>query len=382
MKIKQKVAIIYRYVPQYRYGFYECLRNRLLDEGVELVLIYGQPGANDRLKGDAVEIPWGIKLENRILRTGRTELYWQPAMKYIRDADLVIVEQANKLLLNYYLILMNILGRKKIAFWGHGKNFQSTSRNKTSELIKKWISSKVFWWFAYTEKCAQIVRENGFPPDQITVVQNAIDTRNLIASRKKITTEQINELKEGLHIKGSNVGLYVGAMYNERKLDFLLESCKLIRSYVHDFEMIFIGKGKDQQAVERMAQENQWSHYVGPKFDDEKIPYFALANVFLMPGSVGLAILDCFALEVPLITTEDPDHGPEMEYLKNGVNGIMLQDVYKPDQYAQAVSQLLTDKVFHKSLIEGCKKSAEKYTLEQMVENFTQGILGALSGAL
>jgi len=380
MKIKHKVAIIYRYIPQYRYGFYENLRNRLLDEGVELVLIYGQPGANDRLKGDAVEIPWGIKLKNRILHTVRTELYWQPAMKYIRDADLVIVEQANKLLLNYYLILMNIIGRKKIAFWGHGKNFQSTSRNKTSELIKKWISSKVSWWFAYTEKCAQIVRENGFPADQITVVQNAIDTKNLIAARKKITTEQINELKKALHIRGSNVGLYVGAMYNERKLDFLLESCNLIRSYIQDFEMIFIGKGKDQKSVENMAQENQWVHYVGPKFDDEKIPYFALANVFLMPGSVGLAILDCFALGVPLITTEDPDHGPEMEYLKNGVNGIMVQDAYKPDQYAQAVSQILKDKGLYKSLIDGCKKSAGKYTLEQMVENFTQGVLKAIHG--
>ena len=378
MKIKQKVAIIYRYIPQYRYGFYERLRNRLFDEGVELILIYGQPGANDRLKGDAVEIPWGIKLRNRILRIGRTELYWQPAMKYIWDADLVIVEQANKLLLNYYLILMNVLGCKKIAFWGHGKNFKSTSRNKTSELIKKWISSKVFWWFAYTEKCAQIVRENGFPPDQITVVQNAIDTKNLIDSRKKMSTEQINELKEALHIKGSKVGLYVGAMYNERKLDFLLESCNLIRSYVRDFEMIFIGKGKDQQSVEIMAQENQWVHYIGPKFDDEKIPYFALADVFLMPGSVGLAILDCFALEVPLITIEDPDHGPEMEYLKNGVNGIIVKDVYKPDQYAQAVSQILGDEEIHKSLIEGCKKSAEKYTLEQMVENFTQGVLKAI----
>jgi len=380
MKIKHKVAIIYRYIPQYRYSFYENLRNRLLDEGVELVLIYGQPGANDRLKGDAVEIPWGIKLKNRILHTVRTELYWQPAMKYIRDADLVIVEQANKLLLNYYLILMNIIGRKKIAFWGHGKNFQSTSRNKTSELIKKWISSKVSWWFAYTEKCAQIVRENGFPADQITVVQNAIDTKNLIAARKKITTEQINELKKALHIRGSNVGLYVGAMYNERKLDFLLESCNLIRSYIQDFEMIFIGKGKDQKSVENMAQENQWVHYVGPKFDDEKIPYFALANVFLMPGSVGLAILDCFALGVPLITTEDPDHGPEMEYLKNGVNGIMVQDAYKPDQYAQAVSQILKDKGLYKSLIDGCKKSAGKYTLEQMVENFTQGVLKAIHG--
>ena len=98
----------------------------------------------------------------------------------------------------------------------------------------------------------------------------------------------------------------------------------------------------------------------------------------LMPGIVGLGILDSFALETPLITIDIPGHGPEICYLKNNENGVLLDSATNQQKYAEVVVELLTNEDQRLSLVHGCKKSRNSYTIEEMVENFTKGVLSAL----
>jgi hypothetical protein len=97
-----------------------------------------------------------------------------------------------------------------------------------------------------------------------------------------------------------------------------------------------------------------------------------------MPGLVGLAIVDSFAAEAPIITTSVPYHSPEIEYLEDGVNGILVRDEYSPDQFAQAVLEVLTDESLGTRLRSGCRIAAERYTNEEMVHRFANGIERAL----
>ncbi len=55
-------------------------------------------------------------------------------------------------------------------------------------------------------------------------------------------------------------------------------------------------------------------------------PAFSSSEASLVPGAVELAIIDCFALEVPLMMTKFPYHGPEVGYLKNRENGLMTEE--------------------------------------------------------
>ena len=68
-----------------------------------------------------------------------------------------------------------------------------------------------------------------------------------------------------------------------------------------------------------------------------------LAKVQLLPGAVGLGILDGFALELPLVTTRAPFQGQEIAYLRDGVDGIMVDDWKDPSAYASAIVDLLGD---------------------------------------
>jgi len=375
----KKVAIIYRYVPHYRKEFYNGLRQKLLKNGVELILIYGQANHHEELKHDAIDLEWGTKVPSVIWSIGKFDIYWQPVLKHLKNADLVIVEQASKLLVNYVLLIQNILHIRRLAFWGHGKNLQSSSSNPFGEWIKRRVSTHVHWWFAYNEMSYEIVKDMGFPESRITNVQNSIDTRPLIQAYEKITPGDIDRFRQESGIHGSNAALYVGGMYPEKRLPFLLNAIQLIRQEIPDFEMIFIGGGVNAYLVQQAADNHSWIHYLGAKFSGEIVPFFLISKLLLMPGLVGLVILDAFALGTPLITTTSPDHGPEISYLKNNINGMIIRNDVDPLPYASAIIDLFRDQEKIDLLIEGCRAASKYYTVEAMIDNFAEGIMKAIN---
>src|SRR5439155_20640401 len=106
---------------------------------------------------------------------------------------------------------------------------------------------------------------------------------------------------------------------------------------------------------------HSWIKYIGPKFDQEKVPYFMLSKLFLMPGVVGLAVLDAFALAVPLVTTAVPGHGPEIDYLDDGTNGILVHQVQSLVAYARTVADLLRYEYQRRLIIEGRRTASTSY---------------------
>ena len=89
--------------------------------------------------------------------------------------------------MNYLLIAGQLLGLRRFAFWGHGRNFQAANPDSLSEKIKRWVVRIPHWWFVYTEGAAKYVQALGYPRDRVTVVYNAIDTKGLIEHRREMT---------------------------------------------------------------------------------------------------------------------------------------------------------------------------------------------------
>jgi len=370
-----RVVILYRMLPQYRRDFYNALRAALAGSGIQLELIYGRLKNEDAKKGDQIELEWAKLCHVRSIRIGKRELLWQPCLRDAVRSDLVVVEQANRLLLNYVLMVLRKLGLVRLAFWGHGINRQLPAASVENR-IKSLTIKQCDWWFAYTRGVKEVIEARGYPAERITVVQNAIDTKALQASAAAIDEAELENVRMGLNVHTSNVALFCGGMYAEKCLDFLVDACRQIRNSIPDFEMIFIGDGPEGYKVRAAASVNPWIHAVGPIFDRARIPYFKIAKMTLMPGLVGLAILDAFALECPLITTVYPYHSPEIDYLKNGINGIMTP--HSVDAFAAACVRLFRGPQELDGLRRGCAASAREISLEVMVENFQQGIRNAL----
>jgi glycosyltransferase involved in cell wall biosynthesis len=264
-----------------------------------------------------------------------------------------------------------------LAFWSHVRNRQSDI-NSIRNRFKYLYIKRCDWWFAYTEGEKQFLVERNFSADKITIVQNAIDTVKLHNYYVNINQIETDKLKESLRISGSHTAIYCGAMYPEKRLDFILEVCYLVKKEIQDFNMIFIGSGIEAYKIEEASKKYNWIHYLGSKFGEERVIYFKISMLQIMPGAIGLGILDSFAMETPIVTTDNPNHGPEVEYLQNGINGIIVKD--NLSDYSRAITDIFKNEKYN-DLIKGCRDSAEKYTIVNMVDNFRNGIKSFLNSS-
>lgn len=364
----KKVVIVQRVLPNYRVPFFQGLRDRLTENGVDLSLVYGQGNEHDRIKKDSAELAWGTRIRNRYLIGGYV---WQPCLEHCRGADLVVVENANRLIVNYWLQLKQIFGAQKIAFWGHGKNFQGGGW--LSRIVKDRLMRFSHWWFTYTVQGKELVQLSRFPGERVTVVQNALDTTSLKRWKRDITPEEMQRKRDELQLGNGPVLLYCGGMYPEKLLPQLISESKSLNREIPSLQLILIGSGVHAYLAEEASKKYQWVHYVGPLFGRDKILHYSMADYVWCPGLVGLGVLDSIALGVPMITTEYPGHSPEIAYLRNGENGIMLKG--GQEEWLPQLKQVLGDSKLRQTLVKGCENDATKFTIEKMVHNFAKGIL-------
>lgn len=370
---RRHVIVVQRRLTHYRVPFFELLRHRLADEGLALRLLVGEGTDNERSKRDAGELDWAIRLPTHYLADG--SICWQPFGSHLAGAAIVVVAQENRLLYNHWLML----GSRpfKLAYWGHGQNMQTDQPNGWKERFKRWSTNHVDWWFAYTGMSADFVERDGFPRERITILNNSIDTHLLRAQAGSVTADDVAALRAGLGMESGPIGVFIGSLFAEKRLEFLFDAADRIRHSVPDFGLMLVGDGPMREQVELMCAQRPWARYVGAKGGREKALYLKTGTVMLNPGLVGLGILDSFALELPIFTTDCGLHSPEISYLENGMNGMMTAD--DPLAYAEGVVSALQSPALLESLRAGCRASADKYTVENMAERFASGVVQAIA---
>jgi glycosyltransferase involved in cell wall biosynthesis len=376
----KKIIVVQRVVPHYRVAFFDLLSRELRKINCKLIVLYGKELSGTVPKTAKIEdFHWAVKIKNRYFKILGIEVVWQPVLNFVKGADLIIIEQASRLLVNYLLIALCVLNVKRVAYWGHGRNFQKNDDYIFFEKWKSLLSSKVDWWFPYTKKGEDIVAGLGFPKSKINVVWNSIDTLSLVKKRREVSEGVLNSIKARLGIASENIAIFCGGLYAEKKLGFLLEACGIVRRQVPDFSLIIIGDGPDLNIVQRHMERNDWIYYVGEVTGENRIPYFELCKLTVMPGLVGLVIIDSFIFDAPLVTVSHNLHSPEIEYLENGVNGFITPPSI--EEYSSKIVELLNNPQKRIGLLKGCQESANKYSIEDMVKNFLLGIRSILGSS-
>lgn len=365
---RPRVVVIQRRMTHYRVPLFDLMRKEFDQAGIDLTVVYGDPTRQERKKLDSGTLSWGLHVPCTYWLNG--QVCWQNSFASVRGADLVVVTQENKLILNHLLLLKP--RRFKLAFWGHGANLQSDNPDGLKEVFKRWTSTQVDWWFAYTDMSADLVTDAGFPDGRVTVLKNAIDTSELRRQRKSVTPEETHVLRQSLGFGEGPVAVYLGSLHKEKRLDFLFAAAEFIHLAMPDFQLLIVGDGPEGEFVREWCATHRWARWGGARFGRDKVAYLSVAQVMLNPGALGLSILDSFACGVPMLTTDCGLHSPEISYLQNGYNGVITAN--ELTSYAQAGVGLLRDAVALDDLRAGCLASAEQYTLEHMAARFLEGV--------
>jgi glycosyltransferase involved in cell wall biosynthesis len=359
-------------LTHYRVAFFESLRTQLASANVDLMLAYGDATAEEERKADGGDIDWAHRLRTRYFLNGR--ICAQRFEHLSAGCDLTVVTHENKLLFN---LKEQYFGQgRKLALWGHGGNLQGNP-SSLRERFKRRVARQADWWFGYTDMSLPLIERSGFPRSRVTILNNSVDTAAMRAQLRSITPSDQRALIADVGLCGGPVGVFVGSLYEEKRIPFLLDAAVLIRERVPDFELLIVGGGKQADLVESFCRNRTWAHYLGVRKGREKVLALSLGHVLLNPGLVGLGILDSFVCRIPMITTDCGLHSPEIAYLAHGVNGVMTPDSM-PD-FVDATCVLLRDEAGRRKMQEGCARSSEEYTVDNMAKNFSAGVQSCLS---
>lgn len=186
----------------------------------------------------------------------------------------------------------------------------------------------------------------------------------------------IEHRKSELQLGSSPVAVFCSRLSKNKALPFVIDACRSARERIGDFSLLVIGDGHYGPWLREQAEKESWIHPLGALYGSEKAKMLALCDVFLLPSLVGLSIIDSFAAGLPLLSARFNNHGPEIAYLKDGVNGLMTDATV--DAYSDAIVRVLSDQKFRKRLSRAARQSAETNSIEAMIENVARGIEQAL----
>ncbi len=254
---------------------------------------------------------------------------------------------------------MRARGRKVIG-WGLGAPplagpFRGVRR------ISRWRFLRQFdALIAYSQRAAREYQGLGFPASRIYVATNSVASRPAQAPRRPRPRS------------GRPCVLFVGRLQARKHVDRLLRACHEIKEPKP--ALVIVGDGPERPALKALAQQvYPAAQFVGAKHGDELTPYFAAADIFVLPGTGGLAVQEAMAHGLPVIVARGD--GTQDDLVRDA-NGWQIP----PDDFPALVSALrgaLADPWrLRKMGAESYRIVAEEINIEKMVQVFVQALEG------
>jgi glycosyltransferase involved in cell wall biosynthesis len=387
-----RVAILHQgFIPQYRVRFYELLNQA---SGTQYVVFHGAPASNSgwiAAKGP-FDFPnrW---TENRELHLGGWLALYQPVIREILggDYDVVVLGHEVKFLSNILLALLCKARGIPVLYWGLGYHikgdFSFTSESKgwvdwLATRVKNGLTRLADGYLAYTNGGAERLAAIGFPPQRTFVLQNTIDMSAQRRIYDNLKDADSQALRQAFGLQPDSVVLvYIGRLLEDKQVDVLIEAVARINRQPDSkaaVEAVIVGSGPMKDALELQAGGNPAVKFLGPIFDDALIArYIKVAAAVVIPGRAGLAINHALAQGRPVITRNHTVQGPELEYISNGQNGLIINGDL--DTFVATLARFVASPDWQRQLSDGALRSREGFRLENMVQQFDDAVRAILA---
>lgn len=370
-----RVCIVQSRVPKYREAFFNELRRILDARDVLLELIAGDGGERATVRGDGASIAWSQCVEHLTIPMPGRSLKWHRAGRDLGNCDLLILESAGGVLSTTSRVSLGrpLHPRMRVAVWGiiydwsHADEHFATSVTRKLQVFQTRRADHVF---AYTQRGADDAVSVGVAPQRITVVRNSTESEAADAIRMEAG---------GLPVSKQPIGLYLGALEEDKRVLFAMRAAEVLHREVPAFTFRIAGSGTLRGEVDRWAAQREWVEYLGPVFGPDKARLLAEARVILAPGRTGLVAVDGLRSGTPIAGTGFRYQGPEFDYLVHGSNSLIVPDPDDLQAYVAAVRRILEDDSLATRLASRGLEDSKDLTAEAMAERFAAGIMRALA---
>lgn len=249
-------------------------------------------------------------------RIGGFELQHDRIFKLCQGFDAVIC-QGDIHYLQYAILPLHCNRKFKLAFWGIGV---SASYDKHFDAVTKWDNVRDFFYkkadaqVFYTDYPIEKYVRRGYKRESLFVAPNTVEVEKFDGS-----------------IERKNL-LFIGTLYAQKGIMHLLEA--YAEAYQEDLEvppLDIIGKGPDFEKVKEWINSKGLQEKIklrGAIYDKkQKARFFERSLACISPMQAGLSVLESQGYATAFITTKNAITGGEIFNIKNGENGVLLNDV-------------------------------------------------------
>jgi len=361
MNFDGRLGLVQRVCPTYRVPFFEMLGLHCKDG---LGLFAGSPRSAENIpQAESIK---GVKWEHaHNIHILHDKLYacWQMGiLSWLKawQPDVLIAEANPRYLSTPSAIRWMHAHDKPVIGWGLGAKPYPGSKPGFFNLSRKRFLQQFDAMITYSQSGSEEYARIGLDPKSIFVAVNAVTPRPTTPPPTRPLT-----------VKTNPKVLFVGRLQVRKRIDHLIKACAGLPVGLQP-ELWVVGDGPEKVVLEELAKEvYPATHFTGAKFGSELDILFDQADLFVLPGTGGLAIQQAMSHALPVIAAEAD--GTQENLVRPG-NGWQIP----PADLAQLTHTLeiaLSDIPLLRQMgAESFRLVSEDVNLESMVDAFMNAI--------
>jgi len=210
----------------------------------------------------------------------------------------------------------------------------------------------------YSQRGADQYAKLGFPREKIFVAHNSVSAPpgSPLPSRPLTFDVQPNIL-------------FVGRLQARKRIDYLLKACAQLESRPR---LVIVGDGPERETLESLAKEiYPGTEFIGARHGADLKPLFTEADLFVLPGTGGLAVQEAMSYGLPVIVAQGDGTQDDLVRDENGWQ-------IPPDDFEALLSTMkdaLADVArLRKMGAESYRIVKDEINIEKMVETFVRAL--------
>ncbi|MEU4016780.1 glycosyltransferase family 4 protein [Microbacterium sp. NPDC028030] len=288
-------------------------------------------------------------------------LYWDRGLvpRVFRTSAQAIVLEGNVYgLSNWIAIAVARLRRRRVVFWGHAwKRPESGAKLR----LRRTFYGLADGHLTYGEWAPAFAGTVGLDARTFVPVFNSIYPRREIVSETPRAHRPSPSGRLSL--------VYSGRLTVRHKADDAVSAVIAANAQGHDVRLTLIGDGPERERLEELARDDEKIELRGAVYDlDELREVYRKADFAVSPGATGLNVIQALGFAVPVIAAcGDPQSGPEIEAVQEGVTGVLYPATAGLEGLVQSIAATaaMPDEVYSALSAAGRALVEERYTAER-----------------
>lgn len=353
-----RLGLQQRVFPAYRAPFFDALAQSCAGG---LSVFSGDPMQDEALgKPGVLRHAQHVFANNLYVGAGPLLFVWQLKLldwleKWSPDV-LVLESNPRNVSLNAAMRWMHRRGRPVIG-WGLGAPPLHGALRRVFGASRRGFLRQFDALISYSQKGAEQFMACGIPAERVFVAPNAATPRPTQPPRERPAE----------FAGGRPVVLFVGRLQARKRVDALLRACAALPETIQP-RLVIVGDGPARQEFEAVAREVYPSaEFVGARHDGELAPYFATADLFVLPGTGGLAVQQAMSHGLPVMVAEADGTQSDLVRAENGWVLPPNDDAALERSLAEALGDVARLRRMGR---ESYRVVVEEVNLEKMVEVF------------